>query len=507
MPTSCIRISGIEIYILPNEEQGSNYIRREVMTGIKKLEQLAERNGMQTKEIWNNLLKEITSGRIQVRVQLLHCIHQEVLAIEETENQFMKLVTGDWVRYDNDGAIPEVPKKIVESDDKIGSITHFYNDSGPAVHPGCRITNIYSEYTLVGDRHQVELPYANCLQRNDTSFVATSIFTTQRIKHMLWYNDISDIPNLLVPTGVISKSYHKHLIKYCNDLRKSGNSNQLEVILKDSFIKYSHNCDAQLSFGLSKAFALINEDKEKAEKYLSHLLHMKKKAKNSLLFEGRIHLYKGYINILRKEYESALNDLDRATDCMQSFQAGEAKAWLCYLKGSYFMSFTEDSDSLQKSLDYFDLYLQHVKVEEDGAYFGHGGVPYVVLRRTELSLKIFKLFFNINIDVATKAFSDAQWGIDFIESYLKGKNWEKGKKGFNETSDILSNRISRYKDNPHLIAVGIQEIGKELSLLREGDGLYSWYSMFATSGLAGSSTSIHPTAEESEVAVFRRWGR
>ena len=488
MSTSCIRISGIEIYILPNEEQGSSYIRREVMTGIKKLEQLAERNGMQAKEIWNNLLKEITSGRVQVRVQLLHCMHQEVLAIEETENQFMKLVTGDWVRYDIDGASPEVPKKIVESDDKIGSITSFYKDSGPAVHPGCRITNIYSEYTLVGDRHQIELPYANCLQSKDTSFMATSIFTPQRIKHMLWYNEILDIPNLLAPTGLISKPYHKHLIKHCNDLRKSGNSKQLEVILKGSFIKYSHNFDAQLSFGLSKAFALINEDKETAEKYLSHLMDLVWKTKNAMLFLGRIYLYKGYINLLRNHCTTALDELAKAAHYLQNFQAGELKAWLCYLRGVLYKINAEenqmsDADWEQQSLKYFDLYLQHVKIEEKDGFFAHKGVNVVMLKRAAMYLMVCeKMEITSNFKMATGALDDAKGCLKFIENSKVGAGREGNAKynsllveiaekemSMSNERDVLNASVSHFKNNPNSLVLATNELQSKLSELENGN--------------------------------------
>ena len=487
MPESCIRISGIIIHILQNEEQESCYSRRDVITGIKKLEKLAERNGIQAKEMWNNLWKEIKSGRIRLRVQLLHSIDQEVLAIEATGNQFITLVAGDWVRYDNYGASSEVPKQMVESDDKIGSIISCFNDSGPAAHPGCRITNIYSEYSLMGNRNQIGLPYTNCLQSNDTSFMATSIFTPQRIKHMLWQINISAIPNALVPTGLICKSYHKDLIKYCNDLRKSGSSKQLEKILSHFFIKYSHNFDAQLSLGLSKAFALISEDKDRAEKYLSHLLDVVWKTKNALLFLGRIHLYMGYLNLLRKHSTTALDELAKAAYYLQNFQAGELKAWLCYLRGVLYKISAEEGKLLnadweQKSLKYFDLYLQHVKIEEKDGFFAHKGVNVVMLKKANINLMVCeKMEIAKNFKMATGALDEAKGCLKFLESSKVGVGRE-GNAEYNSLlaeiaekeisipieRDVLIASVSHFKNNPDSFVLAEKELQSKLQELENG---------------------------------------
>ena len=448
---------------------------RRAVAGISCLKELVQRYGIKNKAIWNDLMKARKGNFAGIKINISGT-NQAMLKMSDKGNNFLTFSTASWVNdfEEEEFATNHVYRQcnpIYEED--TGFVTSIYDDDGAAIQPGYRLTEIFSESCLVGDNGKVELPPLSNFESKDVGFSLFSFFNTQHIKAMLRYSDISILPDIITPTGLISKSKHIHRIKHCNDLRKSGDSEQLGAILSKCFIDYSYCPDTQLSFGLSKAFALIYKDKDEAECYLNDLLTLTRGAENSLFFLGRIHLYKGYLALLRERYDISLDELDKAVYFLHNFKAGETKAWLCYLKGVVYKIKAEkcqlsNTSFEEKCLEYFDLYLQHVKIEEPNGFFEHRGVNSVMLKMATVSLSMHQKLVQTKVKMAAEVLSDAKGRLQFIESSRMNAGGDKSgefeslradillkERGL---QDVLNASVSYFKTNPTSVSMAAMQL-------------------------------------------------
>ena len=408
--------SGIMISLIESEEDDCKpYLRRseritkQTIAGLRQINSCLKNNGINAEMILEWLMKE-NDRSVKVKVKLLYGKSLAKLEIQQSAGNFLTISHGTWMNDIHQATGPQT-----------GNINTHYCKSGTSIQPGFRHTEIFSNATLIGDKGKITVGKAHSHQSEDVTFKWLSFLNAPSIKSVGGYIKLLITPNALSPTGVISTPKHMQHIAYCNSLRKRGEYKQLNAMLGRSIARYGNNPDAMLSYGLSRAFAMISLDTSKAEKYLNKLPKLAFQARNSALFLGKIHLYKGYIALLKKEYEVSHEELDAATDHLQTYKAGEVKAWLCYLKAVLYKIFAEQHknspsiDYEEMSLKYFKLYLQHVKIKEKDGFFAHSGVNCVLLKMAYVCLLIYEKV-DKNSKIATSALTEARHLVSFIEN-------------------------------------------------------------------------------------------
>ena len=451
---------------------------KQMQAAIKTIHEKLRLSGIANEDVETFLYclgKKLKSPRDRVTVRVswsngMRCSQNAT----KTGWNFLMATSADLIHCDANEAFSATDLHSKESQVPNEDRCMWFADPGTALMPDYRCTRIFSENSIIGNKTEMNLTLQaeHVSTSSDVHLESMSLFTPQFIKGMLAHNDLVAIPDVLCPTGQIAKPWHAAMIKHCNDLRKSGDCRQLETILKKYFKKYKHVPDIQLSFGLSKAFALISKDKAKTVKYLESLSSIAANAENSSLLFGRIYLYKGYIALLEEDCERSLDELTKATYYLQNFKAGETIAWLCYLKAVNYKILageceTPDVFLEQQSLHFFDLYLQHIKIEEKEGFFAHRGVKSVILKMASLHLRHYGTLGEKNFPVSAKALQAAKECLTFIKnSIVKADGQKDGelenlkleilrKENCMESGrDVLNESISYYKTNPNAIAIG-----------------------------------------------------
>lgn len=318
------------------------------------------------------------------------------------------------------------------------------------VQPDDISTAVLSDTCVLGDETMINLTLDNEIplkQLNKKILRYSRIEMPETTKQL--FIPLNSMPDVLVPTGAISKPAHLGTIRCLNDLRKNGETwvlNKLHAIYLQCYKSHS---DTWVSYALSRAFAMIQNDRENVHDYLDQMLKMAVKAENSSLLVGRIYLYKGYIALLDKDCHQALNELKKARCFLHFFKAGETKAWLCYLCGVAYKILageqeTPDEYLEQQSLYYFHLYLQHTKIKEEGGFFDHRGVLSVMLKIASILLRNHGKLAESNVQVNETAIQNAKECLKYVER--GGGGGGSGKDELHNLKSVLSKKETHQQD-------------------------------------------------------------
>ncbi|XP_065056971.1 uncharacterized protein LOC135685093 [Rhopilema esculentum] len=308
---------------------------------------------------------------------------------------------------------------------------HFsFDDQSTAPEAAYQHINIVSDFTIIGDNAQLIMPVdtINTSSAN-VAIKNTSIHTHEQIRSIVmnaWAP--TRVPNVLYVTGQIGKAKHRTMIRLCESLRNSGDFKQHGAVLESySSTVCTKESDACISLCLEKALALINKNEtSKANHCLSLLQNFAVKAKNSTLLLGRIFAFKANIALREKDYKGALNELEKARHYMGYVASGEEKTFLCYLFGVTYMMLASqcqvpDLALENRALFYFDLYLQHARIQEDCGFYVRRGINYVMFQKASIYLRTYSDQIR-KFNVCLKAMTQAKKCLEVVKQAIDGKN-------------------------------------------------------------------------------------
>eukprot|EP00112_Aurelia_sp_Birch-Aquarium-sp1_P008396 Seg1923.4 transcript_id=Seg1923.4/GoldUCD/mRNA.D3Y31 product="hypothetical protein" protein_id=Seg1923.4/GoldUCD/D3Y31 len=298
--------------------------------------------------------------------------------------------------------------------------------------PWYNYTNLTSNYTIIGNNTEIQLPCRGNTVRSSSqagnavarySMTASNLVfqTPQNMRYLVFNNLTKAYPDVLSTTGAIAKSKHTSIINYCQDLRNKGEFQKHQRVLDYCRLKVGQkDPDLLISFNLEEALALINKsDVTAANKSLETLKTIAVKAKNSSLLLGRIYVFMANIDLRQKDYKQAIKMLDIASNYLEYFASGDEKTFLCYIYGvTYMMHAGEcqspDEELENRALQYFDLYLQHAKIHEGCGYFVRRGINYVMFQKASIYLRTYNNVFR-DCQVSKWAVEMAKECLKFVE--------------------------------------------------------------------------------------------
>ena len=308
---------------------------------------------------------------------------------------------------------------------------HFsFDNQSTAPEAAYQHINIVSDFILIGDNSQLTMPVDTMnTSSGNVTIKNTSIHTNEQIRSIVmnaWAP--TKVPNVLYVTGQIGKAKHRTMIRLCESLRNSGDFKQHGAVLESySSTVCTKEPDACISLCLERALALINKNEtSKANRCLSLLQNFAVKAKNSTLLLGRIFAFKANIALREKDHKGALNELEKARHYMDYVASGEEKTFLCYLFGVTYMMLASqcqvpDSAIENRALLYFDLYLQHARIQEDCGFYVRRGINYVMFQKATIHLRTYSDKIR-KFSVCSKAMKQAKKCLEVVKQAIDGKN-------------------------------------------------------------------------------------
>ena len=273
------------------------------------------------------------------------------------------------------------------------------DDPATAIEPTYRYSEMQSQGTIIGDNGLFERAISPQFQNvpdDGVSVKTLALLTPAYLKSLFMNYEPRAFPNVLTLTGKISKQGHSDAITYCETLRNSGDF-EMHSLFIDKHIENSNqgNTDVIASFLLEKSLAMINQNElTAADECLEKLTNIAEKAENSSLLLGRSFVSKANVALRQGDYEKVLNELEKASHHMCYFASGDEKTFLCYLFGVAYMNLASQFERPnvyleEQALAYFDLYLQHAKIQENGGFFVQRGINYVMFQMASIYLRTY----------------------------------------------------------------------------------------------------------------------